>query len=372
MIIDLHCHYPMHLVHGELEPQGDSLWDQVVGELEQQVFDAAARAINNPAWGSDFRVDLDGLVAGRVGLVCSVLYWPPSELLPGSPGQPKPGSFNDLVTQLDDVDEHLTDQVVVRTAADLDRVGLRFVHCVEGGFHLGADEEAMAANVALLASRGVLYITLAHLVFRGVAANAPAIPPLSDEQYNDVFHQDEGVGLTPLGRAAVRAMVDHNVLVDVSHMRQDALDDTLALLDDLDPDRELPVSASHVGVRSVGPDDQAYNVTPETMQRIAERDGVIGLILAEHQAGRAADEKQSRAIVSAHVRAIHAALGTHAHTAIGSDLDGFIKPTLAGLQRAADLAKLEDWIRADFPDAADAILQENAERLIRRTFALRS
>jgi microsomal dipeptidase-like Zn-dependent dipeptidase len=372
VIADLHCHFPMHLVHAELEPHGAGLWRTALGELEQQAFDLAARAINSPDWDGGFRVDLAGLQAGGVGLVCSVLYWPPAELLPGDAGRPKPGSFEHLLRQLDDVEAHLADQVVVRTTADLDRVdGLRFVHCVEGGFHLGGDAAAMDANVAELSSRGVLYVTLAHLVFRGVAANAPAIPPLTDAEYRAVFHQDDGIGLTDLGRAAVAAMVAHRVLVDVSHMRQDALDDTFALLDELDPGRALPVIASHVGARAAAPEPQDYNLAPDTMRRIAARAGVIARILAAHLFGHAEDEAAARAIVAAHVRAIHDALGTHDHTAIGTDLDGFIKPTLTGLQRAADLARLETWIREDFPEAADAILHANADRVIRRTFALR-
>jgi microsomal dipeptidase-like Zn-dependent dipeptidase len=305
--------------------------------------------------------------------VCSVLYWPSSELIPGSGAHPKPGSFEHLVKQLDDVEAHLEGQVIVRTLDDLHRTdGIRFVHCVEGGFHLGPDSDAMDANVALLAERGVFYITLAHLFFRGVAANAPALPPLSDGEYHAIFHQDAGIGLTDLGEAALRAMVDHHVVVDVSHMRQDALDETFQLLDEHDPERRLPVIASHVGVRSEGPDDQEYNIAVPTMERIRDRDGVIGLILAEHQVGKSDDAAQSREIVKRHIEAIHQALGTHRHTAIGTDLDGFIKPILAGLQHAADLKQLEEWIRADFPDAADGILHANGDRVIEQVFALRA
>lgn len=376
MITDLHCHYPMHLVHDELEPNDKLLgwWEEVKGELQQGVFDLAARVVNNPGWGERFRVDLDGLRAGGVGTVCSVLYWPSSELLPPWGAHPHEGSFEHLVEQLDDVDASLEGEVVVRTLADLERTdAMRFVHCVEGGFHLGPDADQIDAHIALLAGRGIFYITLAHLVFRGVAANAPAFPWLSDDEYHKVFHQDEGIGLTGLGEAAVRAMAAHGVVVDVSHMRQDAIDATFALLDELDPGPEerLPVIASHVAVRSAAPDDQEYNIDPATMKRVAARGGVIGLILAEHQIGKSSSEVQSRAIVGRHVQAIFDALGTHEHTAIGTDLDGFIKPTLEGLQRASDMAKLETWIREDFPDAAEAILHANADRVIRRTFALR-
>jgi microsomal dipeptidase-like Zn-dependent dipeptidase len=373
MITDLHCHYPMHLVHAELEPHARLLewWDSLRDELEQDVFDLAARLINNPGWGDRWRVDLDGLRAGGVGTVCSVLYWPGDELVPGGGAHPKAGSFEHLLAQLDDVERSLAGEVIVKGVADLDEGARRFVHCVEGGFHLGPDPAALDGHMAELASRGVLYVTLAHLVPRGVAANAPAIPVLTDDEYNHVFHQAPGLALPPLGEAALRAMVKHHVAVDVSHMRQDAIDETFELLHALDPDGALPAIASHTAVRSAAPGELEYNLTPDTMRRIQHRDGVIGLILSEHLMGASDSEAGSRAIVARHVRAIHDALGTHAHTAIGTDLDGFIKPTLHALERASDLQRLETWIREDFPDVAEDILHGNADRMIRRVFALR-
>src|SRR4051812_11073281 len=373
MITDLHCHYPMHLVHAELEPASarSSWWKRAREGLEQATFDLAALLFNDPGWSDRWRVDLEGLRAGGVGTVCSVLYWPGAELLPAGGTHPLPGSFEHLVTQLEDVEKHLDGEVVVTRLADLDRGDIRFVHCVEGGFHLGPDEAQIAGHVATLAARGVFYITLAHLIPRGVAANAPAFPMLTDKEYAKVFPQAPGLGLTALGEAAVRAMVDHHVVVDLSHMRQDAIDETLAPLDTWDPERALPVIASPVGARSAGPDTLAYNLAPSTMQAIAKRKGVIGLILSEHLMGDSSDEAGTRAVLGAHIDAIHDVLETHAHTALGTDLDGFIKPTLEGLQNATDLRRLEDWIRADFPEAADAILHANADDVIRRVFTLR-
>ena len=48
-------------------------------------------------------------------------------------------------------------------------------------------------------------MTLAHLFFRQVATNAPAIPFIPDWIYRLLFPQRRDVGLTPLGEAAVRA-----------------------------------------------------------------------------------------------------------------------------------------------------------------------
>jgi microsomal dipeptidase-like Zn-dependent dipeptidase len=383
MIADLHCHYPMHLLPDDRPPRSHARgwFERLRDALEAEALELLAHAVNHPGWTSGWRVDLDGLERSGTRLVCSVLYWPYAEFdLDRSYGSaPEPGYFSDLMDLLERVEEDLREQdpsgtrhKLVVSADDLvDDGRVAFVHCVEGGFHLGPDVAAIDANVARLAARGVRYVTLAHLFFRGVAANAPAIPILSDRHYDKLFPQDAGIGLTPVGRAAVEAMYRHRVLIDVSHMRQDALDATFALLDELDArhgadPRDHPVIASHVGVRAAGPDGQAYNLTPATMLRIQERGGLIGLILSQHQLGETEDDAASRAVLKHHVDAIHDVTGTHAHTAIGTDLDGFIKPTLHGLDRAADLVKLDRWIHEMCPAAAGDILSGNAQRVLSR------
>src|SRR3954452_15758622 len=180
MIADLHCHFPMHLVHEELEPpQKVDIWHWMQDKAEQLVFDAAGVAFNDPGWSGDWRVDYDGLRAGGFGVVCSVLYWPVSEFLSHGP-RPRPGSFASLRKQLLDVERNLEghdEHVVVRRRADLDDPRMRIVHCVEGVMHLVPDLDRVDAHVAELAERGVFYLTLAHLPYRGVATNAPALPP---------------------------------------------------------------------------------------------------------------------------------------------------------------------------------------------------
>lgn len=385
MIADLHCHYPMHLLPEEHEPRGLShgFFVQLEDRFDRAAEDVAGRLLNNPSWGSGWRVDLDGLERGGAGLVCSVLYWPSDEFTLDP--APRLGSFDDLRGQLEYVEADLQQldpadmrYVIARRAGDLDvQDRVVFVHCVEGGFHLGPDEDAIDANVGWLAERGVLYITLAHLFFRGVATNAPAIPALTDGEYNDLFHQPD-TGLTSLGRAAVRAMYRHKVLVDISHMDQRAIDETFALIEQLDAQSgedpvSYPVIATHVGMREANSDAQAYNLDAGTAERVQARGGLIGVIMAQHQIGATSSDAESRELLRRHIDAIAAAgaRGRRA-VAIGSDLDGFIKPTLAGLERASDLAVLEGWIREDFPEDADAILYGNARRLVRRVFETRA
>ena len=384
MIADLHCHYPMHLVPKDSHPHkvSQSWWQAVKDAAEAEATELAARALNDERWDDGWRVSLDGLVGGGARIVCSVLYWPADEFT--FEHTPVPASFADLQQLLSFVEHDLKGRadsqgetpVVVKAATDLDDARrVAFVHCIEGGFHLGPDEEAVEANVAWLAGQGVLYITLAHLFFRGVAANAPAIPVLSDAEYMTVFPEQPGVGLTSLGEAAVRSMYRHKVLVDISHMRQDSIDDTFALIERLDAEsgadpHAYPVIATHEGMRDCNPDTQTYNLTAETATRIRGRGGVIGMIMAQHQLGDTTSAEDSQKLLARHIRAVmNVGDGL---CAIGTDLDGFIRPTLTGLETASDLPVLEGWLRAEFPAEADAILYGNARALIQRVLAARS
>ena len=387
MIADLHCHYPMHLLPGEREPGGPRAnWQERLRDvLQADVEGWLARVANDRNWLSGWRVDLEGLQRGGARIVFSVLYWPPAEFdfskKYGSP--PLAVYFEDIKYQLKRVagraggtQREGHELVIAKQRADLDSKGIVFVHCVEGGFHLGpGDEREIDARVGWLADQGVVYITLAHLFYRGVATNAPAIPMLTAPEYETLFHEP-GLGLTPLGEAAVRAMYRHKVLIDISHMSQEAIDDTFRLVEKLDDEngakpRDYPLLATHVGMRRVGPNDQSYNLSAATAKRIHARGGLIGLITAQHQIGRTWTRRGARKAVRRHMEAIRDACGNHEATALGTDIDGFIKPTLKGFETAADYAVVAEWVEQDQGADAKAILHDNARGVLERLFTAR-
>jgi len=384
VVADLHCHYPMHLLPSDRHPYrlARGWLDKLRGEFDADATAIAADLLNDPHLFGGWRVDLNGLLNGGARLVCSVLYWPAGEFRHGS--QPESGTFGDLQSLLSVVEQDLREldangerHILVKHASDLaDDSRVAFVHCVEGGFHLGPDESVIDANVQWLAQNGVLYVTLAHLFYRGVATNAPAIPPLTDADYGHLFPQPSGVGLTELGKAAVRSMYRHKVLVDISHMSEDAISDTFALIEQLDretgsnPDA-YPVLATHAGMRSANPDSQVYNLAPDTARRVQARGGLIGLILAQHQLGSTQTTTDSRATLRRHIDAIDQLGSGLECCALGTDLDGFIKPSLTGIERADDLATLAQWIRQDLPSDADGILYHNARNVLQRVLAAR-
>src|SRR5215207_8598272 len=112
-------------------------------------------------------------------------------------------------------------------------------------------------------------------------------------------------------------------------MRPDAVAETFALLDELDRDRTVPVISSHAGYRFGG---QEYMHDEETVRQIQRRDGVIGLIMAQHQLNDGVRKKRAKSlpesleVIRRHIDEIARITGSHRHVAIGSDFDGFIKP----------------------------------------------
>jgi microsomal dipeptidase-like Zn-dependent dipeptidase len=393
----MHCHYPMHLL-GEDRPPSHAFDHMVrkgrrprwLDRFRAWLLRRAAERINYRDEHSGWRVTFDGLENGRTRVVFSVLYEPFAEIdfdeLPGS--DPEEGYFADLMDHLTLVEDELKRidpgnerHVRVRTAADLDSAietgRLAFVPCVEGAFHLGRTPEAIEANVAELARRGCGYITLAHLFYRGIATNANALPFVSEGIYDRFFCQPRNRPLSKLGVAAIRAMYDHRVLIDLSHARPDSVHATLDLLDELDAERgadpkDYPVISSHAGYRF---GKQKYMHDDRAIERIAARDGVIGLIFARHQLqdGRADGEGLDHTIetLTAHIDKIRAAAGSNAHVGIGSDLDGFIKPTMSGVEAIDDLALVDERLHAAYPDDGEAITSQNAIRVLRRVLAQR-
>jgi microsomal dipeptidase-like Zn-dependent dipeptidase len=376
VLADLHAHYPMHLI-----PRGEGTHGALVGWRSERwrarIVDLISRLANYEGPGGEPGVTVPLLRDGDVGVVLSVLYSPFDEmdLEKGYGDPPDPAYFGRLLDQLAaverDLDRHAAEASVVRTTAELDACladgRIAMVHAVEGGFHLGPEPD-VRGNVAELARRGVAYITLAHLFWRGVATNAPALPFMPEAVYRLLFPQPRDVGLTGIGEAALTAMVEHGVLVDITHMSRRAIDDTFALLDRLDPERRVPVLATHVACRF---GKLSYNMDDETILRVAERGGVLGVIDCRHYVSdglgrdaRTLDESVAR--ICLHVDHIEEVTGSPAHAAIGSDLDGYIKPALAGLEHEGRMRDLQAALELRYgPQRAALVCNGNALRVLR-------
>lgn len=392
MFSDLHAHYPMRVLTG-VDPgttsglMGSPKQPTLGDRLRALVIRFANRIGNFPSWDGTYRIDVEKLRRGKVSLAMSVLLRPFDEMDLTVPYGSPPGTddFANLMKDLEavaaevathdpDVIRAVTNRVELEAAIEAGATAL--VHAVEGGCHIGNSDEEIAAHCAELARRGVGYVTVAHLFYRQVATNANAVPFIPDRVYDFVFPQPHGDHLTPRGEALVRGLVENRVLIDLSHMNPEAIAETLDLMDEIDPGREMPVISTHAGYRF---GKQRYMHDEETLKRIAARRGVVGLILAQHQLNdglltkgkRTETLEESLPILFRHIDAIAAATGgpdapSYDHIGFGSDLDGFIKPTIGGVEDAAGLALLEAPLRERYGDGvAEKIMGGNALRVLR-------
>jgi microsomal dipeptidase-like Zn-dependent dipeptidase len=340
------------------------------------IVNLVSKAFNYQGPGGSPSVTEELMRQGNVGVVLSVLYLPFSEmdLTKGYGAPPAAGYFSDVVAELELVEKHVAgtgQAAIAHSPAELDALlgdpRPVLIHAIEGGFQLGQDAPAIRANVRALAERGVAYVTVAHLFWREVATNAPALPFLPDWLYHLVFPEPD-TGLSALGHAAVDAMVDHGILVDISHMSSRSIDDTFALLDERDPGKTVPVIATHMACRFGGLE---YCFDDDTIRRVTERGGVLGCILCEHYISsglkrRVRSYDDSLAVLFKHVDRIHDVTGSYDHVAIGSDLDGYIKPALPGLEHMGHMRRFQQSLRDRYgPAAAEQICNGNALRVLR-------
>jgi microsomal dipeptidase-like Zn-dependent dipeptidase len=354
-LLDLHAHFPMHL---HFPPRIVHFPPPVDKELE---FWAANTLLNFQ--GGKPRVSLEKLLAGAPGGIGSVLYDPEDEFFRSA--KPVPTAFNDVLGQINEVETELTKSgkvKIARSPADVDRFlnsGERFVfHCIEGAFAFGGNP----ANVEKAARNGVVYVTVAHLFYRGVATCENAIPFLDDRIFQSVLNaeQDPTIGLTELGRDITTELLRCGVLIDITHATQQAQKELfrMALRQD------VPLISSHSGVRAMS--DYPLNLTPDAILQIAKSNGVVGVILAKHWLRHRSEQfggPDGLDLLFRTIRYIGNLTKNFDHIAIGTDLDGFIDP-ITPCGNYAETTNLVAAVQGEFPAHADKILYKNALRVL--------
>jgi membrane dipeptidase len=122
------------------------------------------------------------------------------------------------------------------------------------GMENGSPIEHKLTNVRHFYDRGIRYITLAHSKDNH----------LSDSSY-DTRHKNKG--LSPFGEKVVTEMNRLGMLVDVSHISDDAFEDVMRV-------SKSPVVASHSSCRHFTP-GWARNMSDDMIKELASHDGVI-------------------------------------------------------------------------------------------------
>ena len=156
-------------------------------------------------------------------------------------------------------------------------------------------------------------------------------------------------GLTELGVQLLKAMRRKKVILDLSHMAQQAVEDAFAMW-------RGPIMASHSNSRELVPGDR--QVTEATVKEIARRGGVVGVSFYQHhlrRSGRATLDDVVKQIVH-HARAA----GGPEHVGLGTDLDGGFAADQAPLDDLAELKELPTRLRVHFNRAqVDGVMGGN-------------
>jgi microsomal dipeptidase-like Zn-dependent dipeptidase len=98
---------------------------------------------------------------------------------------------------------------------------------------------------------------------------------------------------------------------------------------------------------------------------------VLGCILCEHYISsglrrRARSYEDSIELLCRHIDRIHELTGSYDHIGIGSDLDGYIKPALPGLEHMGRMGDLQRSLAARYGAVAgEQICSGNALRVLR-------
>ena len=163
-------------------------------------------------------------------------------------------------TQIDSVEamvgRHPEKFAVLRSPGDLERLRAGGRVTLALGMENGAPIGDDLAKVAQFHARGVRYITLAH------SANNR----ISDSSYTV---QKQWGGLSPFGEKVVAEMNRVGIMVDVSHLSDDAVRDVLRITD-------VPVVASHSSMRHFTPGFER-NISDELARAVAAEGGVVQL-----------------------------------------------------------------------------------------------
>ena len=199
----------------------------------------------------DGQFDYPRAVAGGLDLPFMSIYTP-AEM------EEEGGSFelaNQLIDSMEAIVARAPDKfMLVHSVADAKkakqsgRVGLAL------GMENGSPIDHKIENVEFFAKRGIRYITLAH----GLSNQ------ISDSSYDE---NHPWGGLSPFGKEVIAEMNRLGIMVDISHVSDDAFWQTLEVT-------KVPVIASHSSARKYTPDFER-NMSDDMIVALAKNGGVI-------------------------------------------------------------------------------------------------
>jgi membrane dipeptidase len=199
--------------------------------------------------GGDF--DYPRAVAGGLNAAFMSIYTPATL---EAEGKSKAAAEN-LITLVEDiVTESGGKFALANSTTDVRRQFEQGVMSLPMGMENGSPIDGDIANVQYFYDRGIRYITLAHSLSN----------QLSDSSYDE---NRQWNGLSDFGKDVIREMNRLGIMVDVSHVSDDAFWQVLEI-------SEVPVIASHSSARHFTPEWER-NMSDEMIVAMAERGGLI-------------------------------------------------------------------------------------------------
>jgi microsomal dipeptidase-like Zn-dependent dipeptidase len=151
-------------------------------------------------------------------------------------------------------------------------------------------------NLEALHARGVCLMTIAHLFPNDLAYPCEGIS--ADEKKNIGFAWNydpvaSNIGLTEVGKAVVRRMLEIGMVVDLTHSTPACRKDVFVIVDEVNADRQAkglpprPVAFTHVGLQAIFQkydhrqelqNYRFYDIDRDEIKAICKCNGIIGVI----------------------------------------------------------------------------------------------
>lgn len=144
--------------------------------------------------------------------------------------------------------------VIVKTTDEANKAMKNGLIGLAMGMENGSPIDGKLENLAFFHARGISYITLAHSLSNHI----------SDSSYDE---ERQWRGLSPFGKEVVAEMNRLGIMVDISHVTDEAFYQVLAI-------SKVPVIASHSSPRHFTPDWER-NMSNEMIKALAKKGGVI-------------------------------------------------------------------------------------------------
>lgn len=343
--------------------------------LRLSIEDVRAKEASNPTPNGTITVTIPDLIKGKIGLVFGTLFVLPQSLSKAYSGpnimyddraplserqnQAHKAAMRqlDYYHRLEEEDERV---VIIRSWRDIEtliadhdqteptknKVGI-LIHME------GADPIRDPSELDMWVERGLRSIG----------------PAWADTRYAPGQWAEAG-HLPKDGYRLLERMTEHNLLVDLTHISERASFDVL-------DSYEGPIAATHCNARALVP--MARQLTDEQIRAVAERDGVIGIVLlnfflrADHAHRGDSKELVTLDHVLNHIDHMCQLIGTADHVAVGSDFDGgFGAEEIPNeFDSVADLYKIADGLklRGYTENHINNIMGGNWLRLIKQILA---